>query len=135
MNLIVKFHVLRSKKEGIKVILFQCKENHRGWFVLISILDEMGKGKSVAIPMGSSGYGWSNLRKGMMEVGGLGVDTPRESATGDKDEVFIGGDKWMQDIEMPVIGGEIIEVNGKLGIQSCYGPRVKLGAWEKGDFV
>lgn len=45
--------------------------------------------------------------------------------------VAVGGDVGKLELESPVVGGEIIDVNGKLGIQSCYGLNSKLGAWER----
>lgn len=53
------------------MILFRCRENSRGRYALVSILDEWGKGRSVAINAGSESSGWTNVRYGILEVGGL----------------------------------------------------------------
>lgn len=71
VNLDLKHRLLCSRKKGSKIILFHRRENSRGWYVLVSVLDEMGKGNSVVIPKGSSGSGWANLRSAVLEIGGF----------------------------------------------------------------
>lgn len=51
------------------MILFRRMENSRGRFALVSKLDEWGKGRSVVIPVGVGYSGWTNVMKGIQEVG------------------------------------------------------------------
>lgn len=70
MNLDLNHCLVRSRKEGMKVVIFQRWENSRGRYVLLSVLDEMGKVKSVVILEGNAYSSWNNFRKGILEVGG-----------------------------------------------------------------
>lgn len=59
-----------SRKEGARIILFRCRKNEYSSYALVSLVDDVGKERSVAIPSGVQASGWSNIQQGILEVVG-----------------------------------------------------------------
>lgn len=51
----------RTRDEGDKVIVLQCKGNARGRFVEISVNPRTGWGRCIIVPEEIKGFGWENL--------------------------------------------------------------------------
>lgn len=127
-----KRKLTRTKKEGLKVLLFQRLENSRGRYALVSVLDDWGRGKLVVFPEGRGTSGWSNVRHTILEKGNIKRDTKHSYSGASKG--LVGEDTGASGFlpgRTPVIGGAIIAVQGVLGIQTSYGKQVPMGLWEK----
>lgn len=132
VNLEWNQRLIRSRKEGAKVILFRRLKNSRGRYVLLSLLYEWGKGKAIAIPSGSRMAGWSNFRKDILESGSMNGVPLKEN--GGRKEVLGLKEQKGHETHLgvaPAIGGVIININGALGIETCYGKNSTMGFWEK----
>lgn len=60
ISLSLKNRLIRSRKEGVKVVLFCHRENTREHYALISLINETGKERLVAIPVATQLTGFAS---------------------------------------------------------------------------
>lgn len=129
VNLPQHLRLLHSRREDGKIVLSRRRENTRGRYVLVSVLDELGTEKSVAVPEGPEGSGWTDILQGILEVAeadvGLKVGGRKPKLAMERVDDIHGGEL----LDNPLIGGEIIDFRGRLGIRTCYGQYTTLGNW------
>lgn len=114
--------------------------------MLLRELFENGKEKLVAIPEGPKLSGWQNVRQGVLEVADVDVRMkanqlvnlrePADLSTGvvldtRSNDILVSVEQGISSTRMksPWIVGEIIVVNGKLGVHMVYGLDTSLGIW------
>lgn len=100
--------------------------------MLLSVLDEMGKGRSITILEGVKCSGWNNIKSGCLEVEGDHIGGKETTAMKDTSPPFdMNGVRRRWYLEPPLIRGEIVNIKVNLGIQDCYGSHTYWGDWEK----